>query len=83
MKAQFHAVQKDLAIDAVKIGMLLNIELIKATAAMLEPLTIPKVIDPVMVSRTGAVLLEDRRSAYATSCCLRRPCSRPTAMKRC
>ena len=60
LKAQIHAVQKDLAIDAVKTGMLLNIELIQATAAMLEPLTIPKVIDPVMVSRTGAVLLEEQ-----------------------
>ena len=60
LKAQIHAVQKDLAIDAVKTGMLLNIELIQATAAMLKPLTIPKVIDPVMVSRTGAVLLEEQ-----------------------
>ena len=48
LKAQFQAVQKDLAIDAVKTGMLLNSELIQTTAAMLEPLAIPKVIDPVM-----------------------------------
>ncbi len=60
LKAQFHAVQKDLHLDAVKTGMLLNIDLIQVTAAMLRPLTIPKVIDPVMVSRTGAVLLEER-----------------------
>ena len=60
LKAQFDAVQKDLGIDALKTGMLLNIELIQATATMLKPLTIPKVIDPVMVSRTGAVLLEEQ-----------------------
>jgi hydroxymethylpyrimidine/phosphomethylpyrimidine kinase len=38
--------------------MLLNAALIEATAAALEPLTMPRLIDPVMVSRAGAVLLE-------------------------
>jgi hydroxymethylpyrimidine/phosphomethylpyrimidine kinase len=38
--------------------MLLNSALIEATALALAPLTIPRLIDPVMVSRAGSVLLE-------------------------
>ena len=58
LEAQLQAIQNDLAVDALKTGMLLNIELIQTTAERLRHWTIPKVIDPVMVSRTGAVLLE-------------------------
>jgi hydroxymethylpyrimidine/phosphomethylpyrimidine kinase len=38
--------------------MLLNPGLIEATAAALAPLLIPRLIDPVMVSRAGSLLLE-------------------------
>jgi len=58
LTAQIEAVLSDLAVAAVKTGMLLNEELIEATAAALAPLALAKLIDPVMVSRTGAVLLE-------------------------
>jgi hydroxymethylpyrimidine/phosphomethylpyrimidine kinase len=58
LTAQIDAVLSDLAVSAVKTGMLLNQELIEATAAALAPLTLAKLIDPVMVSRAGAVLLE-------------------------
>jgi hydroxymethylpyrimidine/phosphomethylpyrimidine kinase len=43
--------------------MLLNAALIEATAAALEALTLPRLIDPVMVSRAGAVLLESNAIA--------------------
>ena len=59
LEAQLRAVQSDLAVEALKTGMLLNTELIQTTAELLGGWNIPKVIDPVMVSRTGAVLLED------------------------
>ena len=59
LEAQLRAVQTDLAVEALKTGMLLNTELIQTTAELLGGWNIPKVIDPVMVSRTGAVLLED------------------------
>lgn len=52
------AVTKDFAVAALKTGMLLNRGLIEATAASIAPLAAARVIDPVMVSRTGAVLLE-------------------------
>ena len=58
LTAQIDAVISDLAVGAIKTGMLLNRELIEATAAALAPLTLAKLIDPVMVSRAGAVLLE-------------------------
>ncbi len=56
--AQIEAVSSDLAVGALKTGMLLNQRLIEATAEAIGPLTVPKLIDPVMVSRAGAVLLE-------------------------
>tara|TARA_B100001059_G_scaffold119301_1_gene119487 strand:+ start:564 stop:1382 length:819 start_codon:yes stop_codon:yes gene_type:complete len=59
LKAQLQAVKNDLSVEALKTGMLLNTELIQTTAELLKRWTIPKVIDPVMVSRTGAVLLKD------------------------
>jgi hydroxymethylpyrimidine/phosphomethylpyrimidine kinase len=63
--AQVEAVCGDLAVAAVKTGMLLNRGLIEATAAALEPLVLPKLIDPVMVSRAGSPLLEaDAIEAY-------------------
>ena len=58
LTAQIDAVLSDLAVGALKTGMLLNQPLIEATAAAIAPLALPKLIDPVMVSRAGAVLLE-------------------------
>jgi len=58
LSAQIEAVLTDLPVAALKTGMLLNRSLIEATARALEPLTIPRLIDPVMVSRAGSVLLE-------------------------
>jgi hydroxymethylpyrimidine/phosphomethylpyrimidine kinase len=58
LTAQIEAVISDLPVAALKTGMLLNAELIEATAAALAPLHVPRLIDPVMVSRDGAVLLE-------------------------
>ena len=58
LSAQITAVLTDLPVAALKTGMLLNASLIEATAAALAPLAIPMLIDPVMVSRAGSVLLE-------------------------
>jgi len=58
LRAQVEAVVSDLPVAALKTGMLLNRPLIEATAQALAPLPIPKLIDPVMVSRAGSVLLE-------------------------
>jgi hydroxymethylpyrimidine/phosphomethylpyrimidine kinase len=57
--AQVRAVVDDIGVDAVKIGMLGTAETIEAVLEALEllPTQTPVVIDPVMVSESGAVLL--------------------------
>lgn len=58
--AQITAVTQDIAVQAVKTGMLLNQEIITAVAAQMKSLAINNlVVDPVMVSRTGAQLIDD------------------------
>ncbi len=48
----------DIGVDAVKLGMLTNAEIIAAVADCL-PEGVPVVLDPVMVATSGAVLLPD------------------------
>lgn len=58
--AQIDAVTSDIGADAVKTGMLLNTTIVQAVAQSLAKGTIAaRVIDPVMVSRTGAQLIDD------------------------
>lgn len=58
--AQIDAVVADIGVQAVKTGMLLNAEIIAAVAAQLRQWQLtPLVVDPVMVSRTGAQLIND------------------------
>ena len=56
---QIDALFSDFEIQCLKTGMLLNERLIISTGKKLKELFIPKIIDPVMVSRTGAKLMED------------------------
>ncbi len=55
--AQVEAVCSDLDVVALKTGMLFDASLIEATAAAIAGVAAFRVIDPVMVSRTGATLL--------------------------
>ncbi|MDJ0798295.1 MAG: bifunctional hydroxymethylpyrimidine kinase/phosphomethylpyrimidine kinase [Calothrix sp. MO_167.B12] len=58
--AQIQAVYDDIGIQAAKTGMLLNPEIITAVSQQLKTLNITNlVVDPVMVSRTGAQLISD------------------------
>ena len=66
--AQVGAVVEDIGVDAVKIGMLGTAETVHAVRMaldLLEPGT-PVVLDPVMVSESGAVLLDDAARAAIT-----------------
>ncbi|MDQ2676388.1 MAG: bifunctional hydroxymethylpyrimidine kinase/phosphomethylpyrimidine kinase [Actinomycetota bacterium] len=57
--AQVRAVASDIGIDAVKIGMLGNEETIDAVIESLALVgEVPVVLDPVMVSESGAMLLD-------------------------
>jgi hydroxymethylpyrimidine/phosphomethylpyrimidine kinase len=66
--AQIDAVVSDIGVQSAKLGMLLNAEIMEAIAA-----TIPRspiaawVIDPVMVSRTGAQLIDNAAIATLTN----------------
>lgn len=61
--AQINAVVEDIGVQAVKTGMLLNQDIIAAVAERARELP-NLVIDPVMVSRIGAQLIDD--AAIAT-----------------
>lgn len=65
--AQITAVVDDIGVQAAKTGMLLNQPIIEAVADTLQTGVITQtVVDPVMVSRTGAQLIDD--DAIATLC---------------
>jgi hydroxymethylpyrimidine/phosphomethylpyrimidine kinase len=57
--AQIAAVVSDIGVQALKTGMLLNQPIIAAVADLLVTLDCPIVVDPVMVSRAGAQLIDD------------------------
>ncbi len=58
--AQIEAVVQDIGVQALKTGMLLNSPIITAVTDYLQGLSgVDCVIDPVMVSRTGAQLIDD------------------------
>ncbi|OWV94143.1 bifunctional hydroxymethylpyrimidine kinase/phosphomethylpyrimidine kinase [Rhizobium sp. R693] len=56
---QIRAVFADVRVDAIKIGMIANAEIADAVADAIEPHKgIPIVLDPVMVAKGGAALLD-------------------------
>jgi hydroxymethylpyrimidine/phosphomethylpyrimidine kinase len=60
--AQIRAVVEDIGVQAAKTGMLLNQGIIAAVASQVEAIA-HLVVDPVMVSRTGAQLIDDEAIA--------------------
>ena len=61
VEAQARAVLDDLGADAVKTGMIGSAEAVERVAAILDlAQQTPAVIDPVMIAKGGAPLLEDR-----------------------
>lgn len=57
--AQIEAVFDDIRVDAVKIGMIATAEIGAAVAAALDRADVPVVLDPVMIAKGGAPLLQD------------------------
>lgn len=65
VKAQIDAVLTDIAVQAVKTGMLLNQPIMAMVVAEAEAGRLPNlVVDPVMVSRTGVKLIDDAAIAF-------------------
>lgn len=58
--AQMNSVATDLEVQAIKIGMLATAEIVEAVATGLEAFPgVPVVLDPVMVSTSGDLLLDE------------------------
>ncbi len=57
--AQMRAVLDDIGADVVKLGMLGSAAIIAAVADVLQQARLPVVLDPVMIAKGGASLLED------------------------
>ena len=58
MNAQLDSILSDFHIDAIKIGMVYNSQIIKAVRSKIGKLKIPIVVDPIIKSTTGGVLLK-------------------------
>ena len=56
--AQIRACIDDIGVDAIKIGMLCSAGVIEAVADALAGVTVPVVLDPVMVAKGGASLID-------------------------
>jgi len=64
LRAQIDAVVEDIGVDAVKIGMLHSAETVRAIAAAIRDHGLqPVVLDPVMMSTSGAVLIDEEAIA--------------------
>jgi hydroxymethylpyrimidine/phosphomethylpyrimidine kinase len=57
VEAQARAVLDDIGADAVKTGMLGDVEMVTRVAAILDTVRVPVVVDPVMVAKGGSNLL--------------------------
>ena len=58
LKNQLESVISDFKIDGIKIGMVFNSQIIKIIYNQLKKLKIPIVVDPVIKSTTGGMLIE-------------------------
>lgn len=58
VEAQIRAVHEDMGIDAAKTGMLYDSEVIKTVSRVIDEYGIPLIVDPVIVAKSGALLLK-------------------------
>jgi len=56
---QLETIFADIKVDAIKIGMLHDVDVIEEVANSISNLSIPIVLDPVMVAKSGHALLKD------------------------
>jgi hydroxymethylpyrimidine/phosphomethylpyrimidine kinase len=58
LMAQIDSILSDFHIDAIKIGMVYNSQIIKIIHSKLRKIKVPIVVDPIIKSTTGAILLK-------------------------
>jgi hydroxymethylpyrimidine kinase/phosphomethylpyrimidine kinase/thiamine-phosphate diphosphorylase len=56
---QIEAVLSDIGVDVLKVGMLFSPEIIRIVAENIRKYALPAVVDPVMIAKGGASLLQD------------------------
>lgn len=59
IQQQIQSILSDFDVAAIKIGMLFDTDIIQMVQRIIEPLTIPIVLDPVCISKAGSPLLRD------------------------
>jgi hydroxymethylpyrimidine/phosphomethylpyrimidine kinase len=72
VREQIHAVISDIPPHAAKIGALGNRAVMEAVAASAKLFTFPVVIDPVMISKHGAPLMEEEAQRALAACLIPR-----------
>lgn len=60
VQAQLKAVLEDLEVKAIKTGMLFDAEIIAGVVSILKDQQIPLIVDPVMIAKGGASLLQQQ-----------------------
>jgi len=58
LKAQLDSIFSDFLVDAIKIGMVYNSQIIKVIHSKLRNIKVPIVVDPIIKSTTGTTLLK-------------------------
>jgi hydroxymethylpyrimidine/phosphomethylpyrimidine kinase len=59
VKKQIQVALNDIGADAIKIGMLARADIARAVAEILENISLPLVLDPVLASSSGRLLLDE------------------------
>lgn len=63
LEAQAKAVLSDIGADVIKTGMLGDVATVELVARLIDEARVPAVIDPVMIAKGGASLLDERAVA--------------------
>jgi len=58
LRTQLDSILSDFRVDAIKIGMVYNSQIIKVIHSKLKNIRIPIVVDPIIKSTTGTILLQ-------------------------
>ena len=58
LRAQLDSILSDFHVDAIKIGMVYNSQIIKVIHSKLKSIKVPIVVDPIIKSTTGIILLK-------------------------
>lgn len=60
VRQQIRACIDDIGVDAIKLGMLCDSDIIQAVASAIKAVDVPMVLDPVMVATSGDLLLSEQ-----------------------